>query len=94
MASLREVKKDIDYLVNEVISDCYTFLYIHGDKEKEQVIQIIEHVVEKRNEFFNRANNPAKGIDGKQVKKHYKQIYNDLLQTADDSFSKLSGLAN
>jgi hypothetical protein len=94
MASLRDIKKDIDFLVNEVISDCYTFLYIHGDKDKEKVFQIIENVVEQRNEFITRANNPEKGADRKQVKSHYKQIYNDLLKAADDSFSKLSVLAN
>ena len=30
MASLRRVKKDIDYLVSEVVYDCYLALYFHS----------------------------------------------------------------
>lgn len=92
MASIRNVKKDIDYLVSEVVSDCYTFLYLHGDKNKEKVIGIIEDVVNKRNEFIQRVNNPDKGMDKKQVRKHYKEIYSDLLKNVDESFTKLSEL--
>jgi hypothetical protein len=92
MASIRNVKKDIDYLVSEVISDCYTFLYIHGDKNKEQVNGIIEDVVSKRNDFIHRVNNPEKQLDRKQKHQHFKAIYNDLLVTVDKSFSNLSDL--
>lgn len=92
MASIRNVKKDIDYLVSEVISDCYTFMYLHGDKHKDKVVDIVEEVVNKRNEFFVRVNNPGKDSDRKQKREHYKSIYGDLLSTVDDSFSKLSEL--
>ncbi len=92
MASIRNVKKDIDYLVGEVISDCYTFMYLHGDKSKDKVVEIIEDAVTKRNEFFDRVNNPGKDSDTKQKREHYRLIYSDLLTTVDDSFSKLSEL--
>ena len=32
MASLRRVKKDIDYLVSEVVYDCYLALYFHSER--------------------------------------------------------------
>jgi hypothetical protein len=92
MASIRNVKKDIDYLVSEVISDCYTFLYLHGDKKKDKVVTIIEDVVNKRNDFFHRVNNPDKSLDRKQVRQHYKAVYSDLLSTVDESFTRLSEL--
>lgn len=92
MGSIRNVKKDIDYLVSEVISDCYTYLYLHSDKNKEKVVGIIEGVVNKRNEFFHRVNNPDKNLDKKQIRQHYKAIYNDLLKSIDESFTKLSEL--
>jgi len=93
MASIRYIKKDIDYLVSEVISDCYTYLFLHSEKNKGKVIEIIENVVESRNELFSRVNNPAKDADSKQIKKHYKNIYNDLFATVDESFNKLSELS-
>lgn len=92
MGSIRNVKKDIDYLVSEVISDCYTYLYLHADKNKDKVVGIIEEVVNKRNEFFQRVNNPDKNLDKKQTRQHYKAIYNDLLKSIDESFTKLSKL--
>lgn len=92
MASIRNAKKDIDYLVSEVISDCYTYLYLHGDTNREKVNSIIEGVVNKRNEFIQRVNSPAKEWDRKQVRTHFNGVYSDLITVVDDSFTKLSEL--
>lgn len=94
MASVRQIKKDIDYLVGEVISDCYTYLYLSENKNRDEVVEIMEDLVSKRNEFFHRANNPEKGADRKQTRKHYREIYKDLLVTVDGSFTKLSQLVD
>jgi len=93
MANKRDIKKDVDFLVGEVISDCYTYLLIHGDKNREKVVEIIESIVNKRNDLISRVNNPDKSFDSKQVKAHYKAINVELLTTIDDSFSKLSKLS-
>jgi len=93
MANKREIKKDVDYLVGEVISDCYTYLMIHGETNRDNVVEIMGSIVEKRNELIGRVNNPDKKFDSKQVKAHYKAINVDLLSAVDDSFSKLSGLS-
>ncbi len=92
MANLRNLKKDIDYLVSEVVSDCYTYMYLHGEGKREQVVKLIEEVVNTRNDLFRRANNPDKSLDKKQLKKHYKDIYSDLLTNVDSAFSQLSEL--
>lgn len=94
MANKREIKKDVDFLVGEVISDCYTYLLIHGEKNRDKVIDIIGSVVEKRNELIARINNPDKAFNSKQVKAHYKAVNTDLLAALDDSFSKLSKLSS
>ena len=93
MANKREIKKDVDFLVGEVISDCYTYLLINGEKNRDNVIEIIGSIVEKRNDLINRVNNQDKGFDTKQVKSHYKAINADLLAAIDESFSKLSKLS-
>ncbi len=94
MANKREIKKDVDFLVGEVISDCYTFLLINGEKNRDNVIEIIGSIVEKRNDLINRVNNQDKAFDKKQVKSHYKAINADLLTAIDESFSKLSKLSS
>ncbi len=88
MASLRVIKKDIDYLVSEVVSDCWTFLYINPDKKAEDVVDIINDAVKLRNELFERVNNPVK----ENVKSHYKAINQDLLNGVDSLFQRISVL--
>jgi len=94
MANKREIKKDVDFLVGEVISDCYTFLLINGEKNRDNVIEIIGSIVDKRNDLISRVNNQDKAFDKKQVKSHYKAINADLLVAIDESFSKLSKLSS
>lgn len=93
MANKREIKKDVDFLVGEVISDCYTYLLINGEKNRDSVIEIIGEIVDKRNDLISRVNNQDKSFDTKQVKAYYKAINADLLGTIDQSFSKLSKLS-
>ena len=37
MASVRELKKDIDYLIFEVISDCFVYSGIHPDNKSDEL---------------------------------------------------------
>ena len=55
--NLRTLKKDVDYLVDEVISDCCTFIYINPDKNEDEVIAVINQAVELRDRMFDRINN-------------------------------------
>jgi hypothetical protein len=52
MANKRNLKKDVDFLVSEVVSDCYTFMLINGDKNRDKALSIIEGMLEKRNELI------------------------------------------
>lgn len=94
MASVRRIKKDIDYLVGEVVADCYTYLYLSGNKNRDKVVEIMEDLVSQRNDFFHRVNNPEKGVDRKQIRNHYREIYKDLLVAIDGSFTTLSQLVD
>ena len=40
MASIRRIKRDIDFLANEVISDCYMALYFNDDAKREQIVAV------------------------------------------------------
>ncbi len=90
MANLRTLKKDIDYLVEEVLSDCYLTIYFHPEKQ-EAVTAIMQQAVDERNNLFDRINNPpAKG--GALAHKHYAAVRRDLFNKADALFSQLSAL--
>lgn len=93
MANIRDLKKDIDYLFFELISDCFTYASLHnGDKTKE-VQDLIEEAVESRNEFIEKANNPTGKDDPKLVRQYYSAIRRELLAKVDVYFSKLSDIS-
>ncbi len=89
MASLRKLKRDIDFLVEEIVSDSYLTMYFHPDK-KDQAVDIIQKAVELRNDLFQRANNPVEKNNPHLVRKHYRQIRLDMLHGVDDLFNQLS----
>ncbi|MDR3287030.1 MAG: hypothetical protein LBT27_06280 [Prevotellaceae bacterium] len=91
MAKLRNLKKDIDYLVSEVLSDSYTLAYLYPDK-KEGAMEIINNAVEFRNQLFERVNQPDGKDNKKLVKAHYKNLTKDLLVSIDGFFKRISEL--
>jgi len=88
MASIRRLKKDIDFFVEEVISDCCSYMYVYPDKKREEAIQIIHEAIELRNKLFGEVNNPQDN----PRKEYYKAINNELLEGVDALFLKISGL--
>jgi len=93
MANLRRIKKDIDYLVNEVVIDCYLALYFHEDKQKE-IVGVMQDAVDLRNELFEMVNNPAEKHNPSLVKKHYNFIKAQMFERIDGLFDKLSKVVN
>ncbi|MDR2448655.1 MAG: hypothetical protein LBD52_01690 [Prevotellaceae bacterium] len=85
MASIRNIKKDIDYLIGEVISDCCTFMALYPEKKQEEALALIHETIDLRNALITRVNHP----EGK-AKAHYRAIFNDLLKGVDESFQKIS----
>jgi hypothetical protein len=93
MASVRELKKDIDYLVFEVISDCLLYSDVNPDENTDAVTSIIEDAVNFRNDLIARVNNPDGKDNAKIVKAYYKKVEKDLLTGVDKLFDRLSALS-
>ncbi len=93
MASVRELKKDIDYLVFEVISDCFAFTGLHPENKPDEVADIVSEAVKFRNDLIARVNNPDGKDNPKIVRAYYKSVEKDLLTGVDKLFDKLSSLS-
>lgn len=89
MASIRIIKKDIDFLISEVVSDCWAFIYIHQDKKADEAVAVMNSAIELRNDLFERINK----FDKADAKKHFKAINQDLLKSVDGLFVRISELA-
>lgn len=92
MASVKRLKKDVDYVISEIISDCYTCLIINNDIDQNGVLTIVEEAVNLRNSLFDRINNPAEKHNKSLVKKHYYLIRENMFEAADGFFVRLSDI--
>ncbi|HBZ34816.1 MAG TPA: hypothetical protein PLG03_03225 [Bacteroidales bacterium] len=88
MASLRKIKKDIEYLFTEVISDCWTYLYFNKGKNEDKIAEIINDAIDLRNDLFKRINH----YDRKNARKTFQEINSDLLKGVDELFVRVSKL--
>ena len=93
MASVRELKKDIDFLVFEVISDCFVYSNLHPDNKSEELTALISEAVELRNDLIARVNNPDGKDNPKIVKAYYNSVSKDLMLGVDGLFEKLSAIS-
>ncbi len=92
MASIKNLKKDIDLVMSLVISDCFLVLEENSKVEDEKVLDIVKEVIVRHREFRIRANHPDGKENPKMVKQFYRKLIDDLLNVADKSLEKLSEL--
>ena len=89
MASLRDIKKEIDYVVNEVVYDCYLSLGFHADKQSE-IIAVMQGAVDMRNDLIELVNNPAEKHNPSLVRKHYAYVRQQLVEKSEELWGQLS----
>lgn len=89
MASIRRLKKDIDYLTFAVVDDCLGCLSV--GKSTDDISEIVQEVVSTRNGMRQRVNE-GKKIAKAERKAYYKAIFKDLLDAVDGTCNQLSEL--
>jgi hypothetical protein len=90
MASIRNLKKDIDMLMSLVLNDCFYVLEYNSKIDNDEVMKIAGDVIQKHREYRVRVNHPDGKDNPKIVKKYYDAIVSDMLAFADKSLERLS----
>ena len=88
MANLRVFKKDVIFLINEVISDCWVYMYFNGEKNLDEAKKIVADAVELGDNIFEQINHYPKD----DAKKHFTALNKKLLEGVDALFVRLSEL--
>ncbi len=83
------LKRDIDYLMDEVVTDSYLSLHFHPE-HREAIIGVIRDAVELRNSLYDRANRPIEKQSRSLVRKHYAALRRDMFDGIDQLFVRLS----
>lgn len=91
MASVRRLKKDVDYLTAAVISDCLSYNNTQDDVNPE-VAAIVQEMLVFRAEMRDKIKAGKKQTEKGQAKAYYKGLFKEALKTVDANFTKLSDI--
>lgn len=93
MASVKNLKKDIKYLTEVIISKAIVVEELLDDEaKKEKADAIIVEAAQMHNDLVDRANHPDGKANPSLVKKYYKTISNDLVNQSKTMFLSLNEL--
>lgn len=90
MASIRNLKKDIDLVMSLALSDCFYVMEYNPKVNEEAVYKIAGTIVQKHRELRLRAIHPDGKDNPKLVKQFYKTLVKDMLEAADSALESLS----
>ena len=90
MASIRNLKKDIDILMSLVLNDCFYVLEYNSKVDNDAIMKIAAEVIQKHRELRLRVNHPDGKDNPKIVKNYYNGVVSEMLSFADQSLEKLS----
>jgi hypothetical protein len=90
MASVKNLKKDIDLLMSLVLNDCFSVLEHNTKVDIDAILKIAGDVIQKHRELRLRANHPDGKDNPKLVRKYFSSLVSDALKEADAALERLS----
>ncbi|HEX8516974.1 MAG TPA: hypothetical protein VF868_12295 [Bacteroidia bacterium] len=91
MANRRELKRNINGLLGDVIEECYESLLNNEGKNEKEVEALVDEAVDLADELIGRAN-AAKKLKGAEVKKEFAAIKEELGDKVIGFIEKLNAL--
>jgi len=83
--NLRDIKKDIEYVIGAFVDDCALFLSTHPGKNADEVADLIDGAVDLYNDLRDKVNQP----EGDK-RAYYDGVRKELLEKTDDLYDRLS----
>ncbi|MBR1927196.1 MAG: hypothetical protein IJ840_05550 [Bacteroidales bacterium] len=84
--NLRDIKKDIEYVIGAFIDDCSLFSSVNSKADDEALGALLDEAVELYNDLKDKANVKGDGRKGA----YYASIRKELLEKTDGLYAKLS----
>jgi hypothetical protein len=88
MASIRILKKDINYVLGDIIEECYTWELLNPKADTKKSEAIIEEAITTFDALIDKIN--LRSVDKK--KDHFKKIEAELEKKASDLIAKVNKL--
>ncbi|HOE05056.1 MAG TPA: hypothetical protein PLZ52_07550 [Bacteroidales bacterium] len=94
MASKKDLKQDINRLVNELVADCLQYMKSHPGKSESEIAGIISEALKLRKDLIHTINHIDASDEGKSVKSQYNTAICLLIEKVDAGYKSLSKLAH
>jgi methionyl-tRNA synthetase len=80
MASIRTLKKDLNYLSYELLTEAFAYKHFHSDMEEKKFDEAIRNLVKIRNEILGKINHPEPFESPAEQKQHYRNIHEGMVR--------------
>jgi hypothetical protein len=90
MASCKDLKKDINFLANQMLIECFSYLEYSPVNNQENVLDILHDVEQLRRNLLIKVNNPPKDII---IKEHFRDIINEMYEMNMTLLDELNSLS-
>ncbi|MBQ3383023.1 MAG: hypothetical protein IJG54_06810 [Bacteroidales bacterium] len=90
MRNLRTIKKDVEFLVAELVDDCFIYLELNGEENMEKVGEIIGDALDLQDDTMDKINHRP---EGEKADKYYKAITKEFFAGIDSLYERLSDLS-
>lgn len=92
MSNRRELKRNINGLLGDVIEECYESLLNNEGKNEKEVEAIVDEAVDLADDLITKTNAANKLKSGAEVKKHFSDIKEELGDKVIGFIEKLNAL--
>jgi len=75
MASCRDIKKDINFLANQMLIECFSYMEYSPVNNMENVLDILHDVEQLRRNLLIKVNNPPKD---RSIKEYFRNIITEM----------------
>jgi len=90
MASIRTLKKDINFLTSELVTQAYLNQILFDKISDEELVNYIAEALDYRNNLVERTNHPDGKDNPKLVRVYYKNLRKDMLEQFSVLYDKLA----
>jgi len=88
MASIKNLKKDINYVLGDIIEECYTWELLNPKTDSKATDAIIDEAILAFDSLIEKVN--IKNVENKKA--HFKNLTLELEEKADDLLEKINKL--
>ena len=84
--NLRDIKKDIEYVLSAFVDDCYFLASCNPDISDDELSKLLDESIDLFNDLKDKVNAPAEG----SKKAYFNGLRQELLDKTDRLYDKLS----